>query len=320
MIIGDNDLNSRDGQGNLIALAEDQFDLDGYQFGGIFNDIVLDQFDPGEARWDTQDQKNPFGTDTIFGRDYLHGPTWTWNGYTNKASIQGAMNALEELSSVWWNEALKEQPGELQILRYNIGGVTRRVYGRARRCVYDHNMKTYSGTAPITMTFDLASNHYYDDEARSVEVGIVPNTTGGLKSPLKAPLTAVQMGEGRGGGIDEVGGTAPAPFHLYIAGPVIRPYVKQDDVYSPTTGKLLRKGWKIQIDAELVEGQVAHVSTYPGNLAIEDNKGAHLPLSPDSRLVKARLYPGSTAVSFGGSDNTGNAKATIVWRPAHTSL
>ena len=319
MLYGDNDLASRDAGGNLKPLANDQFDIDGMTIGGFFDDIVLEDFDPGEDKWSTQDQDNPFGNDTIFGSDYQHAPEWTFKAYTNAASIGGALNALEDLKQTWWKPGLKASPGAFQILRYNIGGTTRRVYGRGRRVAYSHNHRAYGGTAPIDLTFSLMSPHYYDDEQRSQTLNITPNTTGGLRAPLEAPLTAVAMGEGKNGGISEVGGTAPTPFHLYITGPITRPWVSVDDEYD-SSGILVRPGWIIQLDTTLVEGQTAHISTYPGALAVTDNRGAHIPLSPSSRLAKARLLPGPASVKFGGSDTTGNAKATIVWRPAHISL
>lgn len=309
MIYGDNDGASRDLAGQLLPLEDGQFDIDGLTIGAEDDSILLDTFDPGDAEWAIQDVDNPFGRNTAFGRDYLRGPTWTLEAHTNGYDINDAMNAVDQLAAVWRAEDRKAMAGTFHILRYRIGSQTRRTYGRGRRFWHGVDHKSYSGTAPINMTFKLMENLYFDDEQQMVHMPIVPISTGGLTAPLTAPLTAVGTGGVYAGTIPEVGGTAAAPFHLYIKGPVSRPYVETDY-------------FRVQLNMDLAHDQEVHVSTYAGRFLVEDNFGSNFAgkLSPTTRLNDARLKPGPASLRFGGTDITGTAWARIVWRSAYGTL
>lgn len=320
VFFSDDDLASRDSSGVLKPLAQGQFDLGGYTVGGADDPVLLTQFDPGEAYWGHGDVVNPFGSEVWFGRDQLHPPVFTFHGATNAQSVGGALAASRGLQRVWWDEPLKAVPGSYQILRYNLDGVVRRVYGRARKCVVEHTPSSYVGTSNVLMTFNLLSNHFFDDEQRSVSLSLIPNTTGGLVAPLTAPLTAVQMGEGKGGSISDVGGDAPAPFHVFFQGPVERPWVEMRGVVDPWSGRLVKPGWRIALSGSVGEGEVVRVSTFPGRLGAVRRGGGAVSLTADSSLGRARLYPGSTSLMFGGVDPSGLSRATVVWRPAWAGL
>lgn len=311
MLYGDNDSASRNAQGQLIGLAQDQFDIGGFRFGGLFDTILLDSFDPGEAAWDTQDQESPFGQNVVFGRDTLRGPEWTLDAFTNGYDVDDSLDAVDNFAKAWRAVELKDQPGAYQILRYRIGNSTRRVYGRSRKFYHLHDPRTYSGTAPISASFRLMSNHYYDDEHRETTMSIVPPSTGGLIAPLIAPLTSFGRGSSRGGVIADVGGSAPAPFHAYFQGPIDRPYLEDSE------GR-----WKIQLNMSLASDQIIHIATHSGMFVVEDNFGRNWAgrLSPMTRINSARLYPGAMTLNFGGSDITGTASASVIWRPTYNTL
>ena len=311
MFYGDDDGASRDASGELIPLAEDQFDIDGYRFGGIFDSILLDAFDPGEASWETQDQDNPFGNNTTFGRDFLKGPSWSFDAFTNGYDIDDSMNAIDTFSRKWRAEALKQVPGSYQILRYRIGSSTRRVYGRGRKFSHLHDPRSYGGTAPVIAEFKLMSNHYYDDEARETVITMVPPTSGGIKAPITAPITSFGTGAIRGGVIPSVGGSTPAPFHAFFHGPIDRPWLEDSE------GR-----WRIQLNMSLAADQIVRVSTYVGMFLVEDNFGRNLAgrLSPATRIKDARLHPGPASLTFGGTDITGTSLVRVVWRPTYNTL
>lgn len=307
--MSDYDAPSRDGSGNLIPLADGQFDISGFRFGGDFDPILLDAFDPGEGEWAVQDVDNPFGGNTLFGRDYLRGPTWSFECFTNGYDIDDSLDAVSELGSIWKAEGLKSINGTYQILRYRLGSQTRRVYGRGRKFWAGVDGRSYGGTAPVSLTFKLMSDMYFEDEEREALIPFVPPSTGGLTAPLTAPLTAVGTGAQRGGTISEVGGTIPTPFHLYIKGEISRPWVQGP-------------GWKIQLNMDVAHDQTVHISTYAGALIVEDNFGRNLTgrLAASTRLNEARLKPGPTSITFGGQSISGLASARLTWRPAYPTL
>jgi len=43
-------------------------------------------------------------------------------------------------------------------------------------------------------------------------------------------------------------------------------------------------------------------------------------LTRKTRMSTTRLQPGTTVLSFGGTDPTGTATATLSWRNAYTSI
>ena len=309
IIEGDNDLASRDGLGKLKPLADGQFDIDGFTFGGVFDQVLLDSFDPGEAEWLTQDATNPRGGNLVFGRDVLSGPTWGFEGFTNGYDIDDAQLASERLASVWRGSERKKKSGTYQILRYRIGNRTRRVYGRGRKFWSGIDPRSYSGTAPVSMTFQLLSNDHFDDEQREELIPILPLSMGGLKAPLTAPLLSHGLVQSRAGMIESVGGTKPTPFHLYIRGPVSIP-----KVYGP--------GWSFGLNTSVGPGRTVHISTHGSMIAVEDDLGRNLSgyLGGGTKISEARLRPGSAPIYYEGNDPTNTSWAKVVWRPAYEIL
>ena len=307
--MSDNDAASRDQYGNLIDLADGQFDIGGFRFGGDFDPILLDAFDPGDPEWSVQDSVNPFGGNTLFGRDYLNGPTWSFECFTNGYDIDDSLDAVTNMGRAWYNEELKSVNGTYQYLRYRLGSQVRRVYGRGRKFMAGVDGRSYGGTAPVSATFKLMSNMYFDDVEREAVMPFVPPSTGGLTAPLEAPLTATGAGGRRGGTIPDVGGSVPTPFHAYIKGPIMRPWLESED-------------WRIQLNMNVEHDQTIHISTYAGALLVQDNFGRNYAgmLAPSTRLNNARLRPGPTSITFGGESVSGTASARVTWRPAYSTL
>lgn len=294
---------------SLVALQDQQFEIGDTRFGGTLDAVKLDSLDVGSASYDVQDQDNPFGPTTYFGRDTLRGPEWTFEMVTDggvAGTIADARHAAEALA-LEWRSPYHHDENRLQVLRYSLGGNTRRVYGRGRKFSMDVVPLSFSGTAPISATFKLAENIYYNDLTSSISIPIVAPTQAGLIAPLKAPLTTAGQTQFAQRGI-EIGGTVPTPVTVTFHGPVLRPWVRGN-------------GFFVQYDFGLAEDQTLTISGLNQLLAV-DNFGRNLTgkMSANTRMSNVRIAPGMNYFTFGGSDSTGSASATISWRNAYTML
>lgn len=292
------------------VLEEGTFALDGYKFGGATDAVVVvpGGFDPGTTSWRSQDAENPLGDAVRFGRDRLTPPAWGFTLMTNQDTSTQALDALEVMEGKWIADTVRSTPGAVQTLRYNLGGRTRRVYGRSRRFSTLINPLTFQGVTGALADFQLADPLHYDDTEYVTTIGILPGRASGLTSPLLGTLTTVAGGASIST-ISQVGGKAPAPFVAVINGPITNPYIEGPGFY-------------IKLNTTLAYDKSAIIDTRPWAQTVIRNDGAPLggALSRTSRLTTARLNPGSASIKFGGTDATGTARCTFSWRPAFYSL
>jgi hypothetical protein len=296
-------------------LDDGGFELDGFLFGGENDSVVIQPggFDPGTTDWRVQDQDSPSGDGVVFGRDLLAGQTWGFTFLTNEYTAADALNSLEAMAGLWLNNASRSVPGAVSVLRYNIGGRVRRVYGRPRRWGLAVTPDLWGGVAPVVADFRCEGALHYDDELRTIDVGVVVGdgaSSGGMSEPLSAPLSTVGGGA-RSGVIDVVGGTAPAPFIALIHGPITNPWVAGP-------------GWRFDFLTTLAYNQSLAVDTRPWAKTVLRNDGASLAgtlTRTSTALSDARLLPGGGAwLDFGGIDGTGTATCAVSWRPTYHSL
>jgi len=292
-------------------LSDGGFELDGFAFGGENDSVVIQPggFDPGTTDWRVQDQDSPNGDGVVFGRDLLAGRTWGFTFLTNEHTAGDALNSLEAMAGLWQGSASRLVPGAVSILRYNIGGRTRRVYGRPRRWGLAVTPDLWGGVAPVVADFACVDALHYDDELRTINVGAVSLPAGGMAAPLSAPLSTVGGGA-RSGVVDTVGGTAPAPFIAFLHGPITNPWIAGP-------------GWRFDFLTTLAYDQSLTVDSRPWAKTILRQDGASLAgtlTRTSTALPDARLLPGSAEFTFGGIDGTGTATCSVSWRPTYRSL
>ena len=282
------------------------FDLDGFTFGHATGPLRLMDWDAGSLGIDARDVEQPVRDGLLFGRDRGLAPVWTFTLTTLTADETTAREALDAFAQAW-RPPSSTTPLAHSVLRYYLNGRWRRAYGRPRTITLPTSgsaMRT--GRATIVATFQLADPLHYSDAESSLSLGIVPASSAGLAFPTAPPFTWRSDGAPQSR-FAVVGGDAPTPLRVMLTGPVVRPWVRVGDVLVQLTGELAYDE-TLTVDARLMTITRADGASVPGALA------------PRTRMADLRLSPGSHEVTFGGSDLTGTATATVAWRDAFRSL
>lgn len=288
----------------MATLQDGDFELDGYVIGDVHPLNVMD-FDPEGPSIRNQDHDSPVGDIRYFGRDQRSGPTWLWEFGASAQERSQAQADAAVAARVWRRTYPK--PGEESVLRFRLGGVTRRVYGRARKFDYkplDRKHNT-AGYIPIDALFDCGDSWIYDDEERIMSATLRASSKGGLKTPLKGNLKSLKGGT-RNGAITDIGGDAPAPFTATIHGPVKNPSIAYGD-------------WVIELNTTLAYDQSVTIDTRKSTVIRNDGASLAGTLTRASRLNTSRLAPGPANILFSGVDASGTARVEVRWRPTFHS-
>lgn len=282
----------------MAVLQDGDFELDGYVFSGS-RDLPLYVQGVGLSFSGdrTQDVLNPFGEDALQGRDFRTPPLWTFGLRVGHGGAEATLASLAALTRAWNKTA--PIPGAESVLRYAIAGRTRLVYGRARELFPDLAQAFDLGRVVASAKFQTKDTWYYADEVQSLTVGLVPVNSGGLRAPLRAPLTA-SPGSSRQG-LVTIGGDAPAPVGVTFKGPISNPLVSSS-------------GWQIGLNTTLAYDQSVTIDARTGSALRNDGVSLAGALTRRTYLPEARLQPGSREIIFAGTDATGLSSCTVRWR------
>lgn len=284
------------------ALDDFVFDLGGVPFG-LGRSIEVETFSPGPATWRVQDAEIPHQDGVMFGRDYLTPGTWSWELYTNTDTYEDALVSGNELADVWINNSSRNTPGEVVPLRYQLGGVAKRVYGRPRRFALSVNNADgfLTGKMPIDVDFALADHLVYSDTESIVELDVYISTVGGLVAPLVEPLTTL-VTEGPREGAFTVDTATDTWAIATFFGPITDPFITVN-------------GWRLQIRGSVAYDETLVVDPRPWKRSamIGDTPAGHM-LDKSTRLDQMTLSNGEHELEFGGSDQSGDARVRLSWR------
>lgn len=284
-----------------------RFRFQGVDFGGN-GDLLVTGFEPGATELRTNDVARAQRDGVIPGRDLLGSSTWAFDLVTNRKDLAGALTSASALEAAWKNLRLRSNPFTTVPLSYEMGGRWRRVYGRPGQFLGPiGNVLALQGAGKITCDFRVLDPLHYDDAESSVRLSIVPATTGGLEAPLIGPLTTVRSSAPRAGIVSN-SGDAPTPLKVQFNGPVSDPWVR-----SPN-------GWEVGLAGTLAYDQTVTVDPLEGTVTRQDGVLVAGMLSRKTRLSGSLLQPGTTELTFGGTDPTGTASAVLSWRNAYNSI
>lgn len=284
------------------------FRYKGIEFGGDTGSLLVTGFKPGAAEIRGTDTPRPNRDGTIAGRDFLGSSTWAFDISTNEQDVTGALATASALEAAWKDPAVRLAPNTLVALEYEMAGRWRRVYGRPGQYTPpDGDYLTTLGVGRITADFKVHKPGSYDATETTVTLTIVPASTGGLRAPLRAPLSTVRSSTPRAGIVTNQGDT-PTPLTTTFHGPIKDPWVRSPD------------GWEVGVTGSLAADEWIRVDPLAGTVTRQDGQPANGRLTRKTRLSGTLLQPGATELTFGGTDLTGTAKAVLSWRHAYTSI
>lgn len=279
-------------------------------WGAPGDSIILDgppEFGSPEIAVD--DVRRPRADGLAFGKDYRGGVTITFALAVVADSEEGARDLAASFSRAWRGDALRSTPGAVATLTSRLGTRERVVYGRPRRFAQD-DTHAPEGVILLTCDFQCVNDVAYSPGETVEFVGLVPPPSGGLESPLAAPLTTVAPSSYPGG--IEVGGDLAAWPVVEIEGPITNPEVE------------VTNHWAIRLRLDVLDGDAIVVDTRPWRRTItrrSDGASFAGTLTRDSvALSKASLVPGGYEVALLGVDATGTASMRFSWRDTYSSL
>ena len=285
-----------------------KFAFAGIGFGGPAGVLIVTGFAPAPAEVLASDTPRAGRDGSIVGSDYLGASTWAFDLFTNRADFAGALTAAAALESAWKDPAIRLTPNRTVPLSYEIAGRWRRVYGRPGQFLGPvGDVRDLQGAGAITCDFRVTDPLHYDDEETTVVLTVVPATTGGLQAPLAAPLSTVRSSAPRAGQVVNAGDAA-TPLKVVFHGPVTDPWVRSSG------------GLEVGLTGSLAYDQAITVDPLAGTVTRQDGSPAAGLLTRKTRLTGTLLQPGPTELTFGGTDPTGTATATLSWRNAYTSI
>ena len=285
-----------------------RFKLGGVEFTGETLDapLMVRDFVPGGADVRDEDTAQVQRDGILPGTDLLGGRLWSWDLSARGNNLTAVLAANASLEAAWRTPD-RLLPGVKVPLSYLIDNRWRRVYGRPGRysgIVPDHI--AISGIGRVVCDFRVLDPSHYDDVESSVVLTIVPATSGGLQTPFVFPLSTVRSSTPRAGSVVNAGDVA-TPLKVTFRGPVLNPWVRGP-------------GLEIALAGALAYDQSVTVDARAGTVTRENGAPAAGLLTRKTSLTAALLQPGTTELTFGGTDQTGTATATLAWRNAYTSI
>lgn len=269
--------------------------------------LMVREFEPGGVNISADDKPRGMRDGMTVGRDFLESRTWAWEISARGTDLTAVLAAGAVLERAWRPQQ-RLMPGISIPLSYLVDGRWRRVYGRPRRFAgFPPDYIASGGVGHIACDFLVTDPLHYDDVESSVQLTIVPASTGGLMAPLVAPLSTVRSSSPRAGLVANAG-DAPTPLKVTFKGPIANPWVR-----SPG-------GWEVGLTGSLAYDESITVDPLAGTVTRQDGTPANGRLTRKTRLSGTLLQPGVTELTFGGTDLTGTATAKLSWRNAYTSI
>lgn len=285
----------------MTTLTHGQWQLDsGPVFGDGIVRYIVEGYSIGESEADNGADPNSREDGRRFGYDYFAGRTITIDLAVSAEDEATAQSAYNELRSWWHRKAIRHTAGATSTLRYARAGRHRRVFGRGRKFLPNHDLD-YKGLIKVTATFDTDGPEFYSDVLNHAHTTLVPpESQVGFTVPYTMPLTFV--GESFTQGEFTVGGSEDAPLILRINGPIANPSVTLVDHFDvELRGTLAADDW---VEINPLERTV--LSRFGVNWAGE--------FTADSQhLPDIALPPGPAQVVLRGTDNTGTASLDTYW-------
>lgn len=282
---------------------------------GIGRDVSLDDggFAPGSSDWSTQDTESSQTGTTFFGRERLTGPTWGWSLHVNRTTAAEALATLGAFRTAWHALHIRDTPGLVIPIRYQLEGRQRRIYGRPRRFDAPPDNKILGGYIPISVDFKCVDGYTYDDVMSSATMLVGStyedesiDTGGGFVFPITLPAVTLPPTTTRTQLM--VDGDAPAYPIITFVGPVVNP-------------KLITDDWEVSLGMTIGAGDSVTIDTRPWKTSALLNGTTSVGgfLGRRTRFSKIVLKPGRFEARFDGF-SSGTSTCTVQWASTWNSI
>ena len=264
-------------------------------------------FKPGGPDWYVEDSDNPSNGAKQFGRDHTLATMWQWDLHVNRDQVGNALKSLGELATAWRGRMIRDEIGAALCIRYQLGGRTRRVYGRPRRFEYSPDNLILGGFIPAAADFQCSDAQTYDDEWSIVTMGMEVAPTGGLVFPTIFPDTTLP-GASRDATAVVSGDEETYPV-IRFDGPLTNPALETAD-------------WSLSLDMTIANGEYVEIDTRPWaqTVLLNGSNSVAGALGKRQWLSSASLQPGTTDFIFTGSASSAGAQCEVRWRSAWNSI
>lgn len=271
-------------------------------FGSVASGYVFNKApEIGAADFVVDDANRPRADGLAFGTDYLGGRTVGFDLTVNGTSEDDARSRLATLAKAWRADSVRGTPGAVAMLTSGSGRVT---FGRPRRFASNDDLLP-SGMTQILADFACSEAVWYGSE-QSETVALVPDTGGGLITPLASPLATTATSD-RSRSFS-VGGHLPTWPVFEIQGPITNPVVEIVGLVS------------MEFRTSLTFDQTLVVDTRPWARSVLRNDGASKAGTASrgsTRLSQSAIPAGQYEFVLRGTSDSGTASATLRWRNAY---
>lgn len=299
----------------MTVLQDHQFEIltnedsaSGVPFGmGQPISCLPEGFDTGQLAPAVQDVQDPQSGAIRFGRNVIPGNLWTWSLFVNQHSELDALDALDDLQTAWRDSVLTDKLGGVSVLRYQIAGRVRRVFGQARRFAAPPTNLLLAGMVNVTCDFQLSDSLYYGDTLETDTLDLVAESSGGVVYPVVYPLTGLPSGNNEGELF--VGGKVATWPIIRITGPVTDP-------------ELITPGWTLKLLTTIEEDDWIEIDTRPWARTVLNQDGQSVAgiMDPKVRMRTMSIQPGNQSFAYRGSSATMTSTCIIKRYPAYASL
>lgn len=249
-----------------------------------------------------------------FGEDYLGGKSYTFEiaVLADRHAPMGerhsqVLERLDTIEGVWRNPEFRERSNDIGILRSRYAGRVTRCYGRPRRYDETAGRLAHKGMVPVVADFRIADGRFYDDAEQIVDASLVRPESGGLRTPITFPWSAVNTSAGLTS--ITVGGTATTwpqiEFHA-VSSAITNPSVKIGDL---TVG----------LHTSIPAGRSVRVDPRPWGRLVRRDDGANQAgklTHATPPLRRMLLTPGTHSVLYQATDPSGTSYCRVRWRNA----
>lgn len=251
----------------------------------------------------------PNGDGSMIGKTYLGNSSWGFDITTNMSNLQEAVAEANKLEREWKKEFSRLTSNRPQALLYSLTGERWfKVWGRCGKFTgITPDVLATKGVGKITADFTQTHIPHYSATDSSATINFVAPISGGITSPITAPITTSGSG-GESARFVDNDGDLPTELKITFHGPISNPALRSG------------QGWEVSYRGSISEGDYVTIDPLMGTVKAKNGSSRAGNLGTKVRLSKVKLPPGQSELFLQGSDSTALSKVVVTWNSAYTGL